>query len=253
MTSQDTPFIIPPSSPSSNSPMPKKKWYKRWWGKTIIVFIFLTLIIGVAMAFYVGRTAYLLRTGVITPEDLFGQNVPGRQNDLPTYATDDDPSFGSPDAKVVIVEFGDFQCPFCRQAMPVVKEILKDYGDKVFFVYRDFPLESVHPQAVPAALAGECAHEQGKFWEMHDKIFENQEQLSVKNFKIWAIQIGLNSIQFGNCLDSSKYFAEVEQDLQAGIAAGVRATPTFFVNGQKIEGAISFTTFEQIILSELSR
>ena len=165
----------------------------------------------------------------------------------------DDWVTGNAASDVVLIEYGDFQCPACGVFHPIVSQLKQEFGDRVAFVYRHFPLRSIHPNAEPAARATEAAGMQGKFWEMHDKIFENQEQLSIESLKIWAIQIGLNSIQFGNCLDSAKYFAEVEQDLQAGIAAGVRATPTFFVNGQRIEGAIPFTTFEQIILSELSR
>lgn len=255
MYSQNIRFTVPSSVQTGSEPNAKKKrWYRRWWGRLIIGFIGFLLIILIAMGFYVGRVANLLRTGQVTPEQLFGRDIsPAQLRTLPTLATSDDPSFGPKDAAVVIVEFSDFQCPFCRQAVPVVKEILKDYGDRVLFVYRDFPLESIHPQAVLAALAGECAHEQGGFWPMHDKIFENQEEISEANLKTYAVQIGLNSIQFGTCLQSAKYLAEVEQDLQDGIEAGVRATPTFFINGLKVEGAIPFNTFEQIILSELSR
>lgn len=255
MTSQDTDFIIPSRADSANSVLPKnKKWYRRWWGRLLLVLSLLILVMIVAMGFYVAKTVHLLNTGQITREDLFGSGGgPVDLSKIDTYATDDDPRFGPANAKVVIVEFSDFQCPFCQQVQPVVKKLMSDYGDKILFIYRDFPLESIHPQAVVGALAGECAHEQGKFWEMHDKIFENQAELSPENLKIWALQIGLNSIQFGNCLDSAKYFEEVNQDLQEGIVAGARATPTFFINGRKLEGAIPLITFEQIILAELSR
>lgn len=254
MTSQNNDFYIPPSSAPAQFTVGKKtKWYSKWWAKLLLALLFLVLVMSVAMAFYITRTAYLLKTGQLTAQDLFGAGSVTNSANVQTYATADDPAFGAPDAKVVIVEFSDFQCPFCKQVQPVVKKILADYGNKVWFVYRDFPLESLHPQAVMAALAAECAHEQGKFWDMHDKIFENQDQLSSANLKIWALQIGLNSIQFGNCLDSAQYFDAVNQDLQDGIAAGVKATPTFFINGQKVEGAIPLAVFEQIILSELSQ
>ncbi len=247
-----------PSDPIFTAPTApfraRAPWYKRWWGIITIILLFFFLVVGVAMTFYVGHLAWLIRTGQVIPEQLMIQRMTGSATDqaqLPTLASTDDPSFGPIDAQVVVVEFSDFQCPFCGETFPVVKEILADYGDRIRFIYRDFPIHSLHPQALTAALAAECAHEQGLFWPMHDKIFENQDTLSAENLKRWAVQIGVNSLQFGRCLDSQKYFAEVEQDFQEGVAAGVSATPTFFINGRRIEGAIPYTTFEQLIVSEL--
>ena len=244
------PILTAPTAPLRT----RAPWYKRWWGIVTIILLFFFLVIGVAMTFYVGHLAWLIRTGQVSPEQLMIQRTAGsaaHQAQLPTLASADDPSFGPIDAQVVVVEFSDFQCPFCGETFPVVKEILADYGDRVRFIYRDFPIPSLHPQALTAALAAECAHEQGLFWPMHDKIFENQDTLSTENLKRWAVQIGANSLQFGRCLDSQKYFAEVEQDFQEGVAAGVSATPTFFINGRRIEGAIPYSTFEQMIVSEL--
>ncbi len=257
MTSQDNSFTIPKSAqnqPAKTVGQQKKKWYRRWWGRIVIVFCLLLLAMIIAMVFYVVKVTYLLRSGAVTSDQLFGTTTSksaGTQG--PTYAKAGSPSIGDPKAPVVVVEFSDFQCPFCQAVHPVIKELLKNYGDKIFFVYRDFPLESIHPQAVVGSLAGQCAAEQGKFWEMHDKIFDNQDQLSSDSLKIWAVQLGLNSLQFSACLDSAKYFDTVNQDLQDGIAAGVQATPTFFINGKKLEGALPLATFEQIILSEISR
>lgn len=252
MYSDNDSFTTPPSSqPRLRT---AKKWYQRWWGRTIIVFsvIFLTLL--VAFIFYVGKMALLLKSGEITPQELFGGEPTSQQvGDLNTLATFDDPSLGPRDAKIVIVEFSDFQCPFCNEAKPVIKEVLKNYGDQILFIYRDFPLVDIHPQALLAAMAGECAHEQGKFWEMHDRIFENQDEITQANLKIHAVAIGLNNIQFDNCLASGKYLKEIEEDLRDGLAAGVGATPTFFINGVKVAGVIPLTTFEQIIFSELNR
>ena len=263
MYSQNDSFNVPastrvergkPASSSAASFKTRRKWHQRWWGRLILIFLVIFFVLLIALGFYVGRVVVLLRTGQLTPAQLFGGDFSaGQLQSLPTLATADDPSLGPKDAKVVMVEFSDFQCPFCRQAMPVIKEILKDYGDQILFVYRDFPITETHPQAVLAALAGECAHEQGNFWAMHDKIFENQDQISEVNLKIWAIQIGLNSLQFGNCLSSGKYLSEIEQDFQEGVAAGVAATPTFFINGQAVRGALPLATFEQIIIAELSR
>lgn len=252
MYSQNPNFDVPSSI--KVNPEQKKRWYKHWWGKLIIVFFAIFFAVLIAMLIYVGRVVTLLRSGQIAPENLFGGDFsPNQLSNLETLATDDDPSLGPRDAKVVIVEFGDFQCPFCKQAMPVVKEILKDYGDKILFIYRDFPLIDVHPQALIAAVAGECADEQGKFWEMHDKIFDNQAEINEFNLKTYAAQIGLNNVQFGECYASGKYLKEIEEDLVAGYEAGVRATPTFFINGSMVAGVIPLSTFEQIILYELSR
>lgn len=252
MYSQDFSFTVPESS--KNNQRPGKKWYQKWWGKLIVALIFLILVMAVAMAFYVARTAYDLASGKISPEELLGSNFDRTSGkNLPTYATTDDPSFGPKDSKIVIVEFSDFQCPFCQQAQVVVEQIRRNYSDKVLFIYRDFPIESIHPQSVTAAIAAECAAEQGYFWEMHDKIFANQSDLSEDNLKRLAIQVGLNNIQFTTCFDNRKYFDEVEQDFQDGLRAEVKATPTFFVNGRMIEGAVPYSLFEQVILDELSR
>lgn len=175
-------------------------------------------------------------------------------------SADDDPVLGNKKAKVEIIEFSDFQCPFCRAFWKdSFSQLKKDYIDtgKARLVYRDFPL-SFHPQARPAALAGECANEQGKFWEMHDKIFSEQQkrgdgtiQFDPNFLKQWASEIGLNSDKFNTCYDSAKYNAEIDKDSAAGAAAGVEGTPTFFINGQKIVGAQPYSVFKTAIDSAL--
>ncbi|MFQ6136552.1 MAG: DsbA family protein [Candidatus Hydrothermarchaeales archaeon] len=166
---------------------------------------------------------------------------------------DDDPSKGPEDAPVIIVEFSDFQCPFCAKASLVVEEIVDTYRDKVRLVYRDFPLSSIHPNAQKAAEAAECANDQGKFWEYHDTIFANQGRLGVNSLKQYAKDLDLDTDQFDQCLDSGRYEAEVKKDLQDGIKLGVTSTPTFFINGKKIVGAQPFSTFEQVIERELGQ
>ena len=221
----------------------------------IISFLTLILVLSIALMFYVGRLVILLRSGQLMPQQLFGSDfVPSPdQNSQPALAASDDPHYGPPEAKVVIVEFSDFACSASRQVQPVVKEILQDYGDRIFFVWRDFPIIGDRQQSLLAAMAGECAHEQGKFWEMHDKIFASSEEITEASLKAYAVQIDLNNIQFSNCLGTGKYFAEIEQDFNDGRQYGVEATPTFFINGVKIPGAIPLATFEKIIVSELSR
>lgn len=168
---------------------------------------------------------------------------------------DEDKILGDPNAPITIVEFSDFECPFCgrfySQTLGQLKEEYIDTG-KVKLIYRDFPL-SFHPQAQPAAEAAECANEQGKFFEFHDLIFENQSLLGPATYSQWAADLGLDVEQFDSCLDDGKYRAEVQADFAAGQAAGVSGTPTFFINGQKIVGAQPFSVFKQIIDAELAQ
>ena len=165
---------------------------------------------------------------------------------------DDDPSVGPADAPVTIVEFSDFQCPFCARSAIVVHEILDTYGDQVRFVYRDYPITSIHPFAQKAAEAGECADDQGKFWELHDIIFTNQDRISVDHLKGYAKDLGMDTDVFNACLDSGKYETEVLKDLMDGQNAGVSSTPTFFVNGEMIVGAKPFSVFQAVIDSKLN-
>lgn len=170
-----------------------------------------------------------------------------------SVSEDNDPFTGDENAPVVMIEFSDFECPFCgrffNETLSQVEEKYINTG-KVKFVYRDFPL-SFHPNAQKAAEAGECANEQGKFWEMHDMIFENQSAIAVANLKTYAANLGLNTGQFNSCLDSGKYADEVASDVADGTAAGVSGTPTFFINGQILVGAQPFSAFEQVIEAEL--
>lgn len=156
---------------------------------------------------------------------------------------------GNIESKNVIIEYSDFQCPACGAAYPEIKKLLASKAD-VKFVYRHFPLRSIHANAQKAAEASECAFEIGgeeKFWELHDKMFENQKSLSVTNLKLYATQIGLDAEKFNSCLDSGKMAGIVETEFQEGLNKGVGATPTFFYNGQKIEGALSFEEWKNVL------
>ncbi len=177
------------------------------------------------------------------------------QGEAPTITLEGANTMGSEDAPVVIVEWSDFQCPFCsRFALETAPSIKQNYVDtgKVLFVYKHFPLDSIHPMATPAALASECAAEQGKFWEYHDKVFENMASLSTANLKKWAGDLGLNTATFNSCLDSQKYADKVKADLQEGLAAGIRGTPGFLVNGELVSGAQPYSVFQQIIEAQLN-
>lgn len=163
-------------------------------------------------------------------------------------ASSDDPSFGPEDAGVVIVAFSDFQCPYCsRFVTETLPSIQEAYGDKVRFIFRDFPLGAIHPNAQKAAEAGQCAQEQGLFWEYHDLLFANQATLTVPDLKNFAGQVGVDSATFNDCLDSGKYTDEVVLDLRDGQAAGITGTPGFIMNGLLVKGAQPFSLFQQVI------
>lgn len=173
----------------------------------------------------------------------------------------DDLVLGKADAKVTIIEFSDFQCPFCRtfwtDTLPLIKKTYIDTG-KVKLVYRDYPLTSLHPMSEPSAEAFECAQDQNKGWEMHDKMFGEQAKkgtgtiaYTVADLKTWAKQIGLEAATFNQCLDSGKYKDEVAKDIADGTAAGVSGTPSFFVNGRLLVGAQPFAQFQALIEKEL--
>jgi len=176
---------------------------------------------------------------------------------------DDDPVKGNPDATVTIVEFSDFQCPFCKRfhatTLPLILEDYVDTG-KVKFVYRDYPIQNLHPNgAFPTALAAECADEQGMFWQYHDKIFQNQknwELLAAKDIvnelKVYAEELGLDTNQFNECLDSEKYMDEINNDLQDGRSYGITGTPGFFIGNEesgyiKVSGAQPYSSFQRVL------
>ncbi len=167
---------------------------------------------------------------------------------------DDDAVLGDENAPVTIVEFSEFECPFCAKfydgAYQQIKEKYVETG-KVKIIFRDFPL-SFHANAQKAAEATECAEEQGKFWEMHDTLFENQASIAVDDLKKYAVDLGLDAEAFNACLDSGKYAEEIEKDMNDGAALGVSGTPGFFINGIKLSGAQPFENFEAIIESELN-
>jgi protein-disulfide isomerase len=162
------------------------------------------------------------------------------------------PSKGAADAKVTIVEFSDFQCPYCSRAEPSVDEVMKTYSDKVKVVFRHFPL-SFHAQAFKAAEGAACAEEQGKFWEYHKTLFANQGALMPDDLKAHAKTIGLDTAKFNECLDSGRTKSKIDADMEVAKAAGVNGTPAFFINGIMISGAQPFEKFDEIIKAELAR
>jgi len=176
--------------------------------------------------------------------------------DAPRYqvgVSADDPALGNANAPVTLVEFSDFQCPFCARVMPTLKRVRETYGDRVRIVWKDFPLTSIHPQAFKAAEAGQCAQEQGKFWDLHDRLFANQQALQPDSLKKHAADSGLDVAKFNACLDTAKYGDRVQEQMGIGTRLGVSSTPAVFVNGRLVNGAQPYDVFTTIIDEELER
>lgn len=165
---------------------------------------------------------------------------------------DDDPYRGPKDAPIVIHEFSEFQCPFCKRVQESMDRIEKEYAGKVVRIFRDFPL-SFHKNAQGAAVAANCANEQNKFWELSGIFWENQRDLDGEKLEGYAKQAGLNMDKYKTCFDSGKYDEEIEKDVQAGQAAGVSGTPAFFINGIFLSGAQPYEKFRDIIEEDLMR
>jgi protein-disulfide isomerase len=165
----------------------------------------------------------------------------------------DDAALGPAAAPVTIVEFSDFQCPFCARVMPTLKRVKETYGDRVRIVWKDFPLTQIHPEAFKAAEAGNCAREQGKFWEFHDRLFGNQQALMPDALKTHAAAVGLDAAKFDACLDTAKYSSRVQDQIGIGARLGINSTPAVFINGRQVTGAQPYEVFAGIIDEELAR
>ncbi|MBX5484406.1 MAG: thioredoxin domain-containing protein [Myxococcaceae bacterium] len=195
--------------------------------------------------------AKIMERGVTSPPAQPRQAPPpaqARKIDIPADA----PVRGPKHAKVTIVEWSDFQCPFCGRVEPTLAQILKTYGNDVRLVWRNQPLP-FHQNAKPAAEAAMAAHEQGKFWEFHDKLFANQRSLDRATFERYAQELGLDMNKFKAALDSGKFSAKVEADAAAGAAVGANGTPTFFINGRQVIGAQPFESFKAVIDEEIQK
>jgi protein-disulfide isomerase len=164
-----------------------------------------------------------------------------------------DPSLGRASAPITLIEFSDFQCPFCQRVAPTLKRLREAYGDKLRIVWKDFPLTQIHPQAFKAGEAAHCAGDQGKYWDYHDRLFANQQQLQPEDLKKHAADMGLDASAFGACLDSSKYGERVRDGVAQGQRLGVNSTPTIYINGRMLSGAQPYETFVGVIDEELSR
>jgi protein-disulfide isomerase len=260
MTVMDTPDELPPletPSPQKNPAYP--------FG--LIALPILTFVLGIAIGYLAwGKQAadpVLVANAVQSTLD--AQPTAGSQANTANAASeppknvkrydvpiDDDYVYGPADAPITIIEFSDFQCPYCRQwYAEVLLPLFEMYPGKIRFVYRDFPLTSIHPEAMPAAIAADCAGEQGKYYEYHNRLFEAQYGLGTDAYAKYAADLGLDSEQFATCVESGKYRDEVTADQAWAANLGVQSTPTFFLNGIPLVGAQPLETFKMVIDWEL--
>ncbi len=220
---------------------------------------FVGLVFGILLICTIGF--FILLTGVVSTDNTDSSKkdnnvaVVGNVNTnqvptpvgKPAAVSKDDHISGNEKAEVLMIEYSDFQCPFCKQHHETMKKIMTDFGNQVEWVFRNFPLKQLHPFANKAALAAECASEQGKFWEYADKLFENQSKFSDTYFSELAGELQLKTDQFNSCLNSAKYQSKVDTQEQDGAQAGVGGTPATFINGQLVKGAVPYEQFKSLV------
>lgn len=223
----------------------------------IITFVLGAIIIftsGIFLGQFLSTGSILGRKEAVKPEESPSVAVPPQPEVLGKSINEAGgvgtlPMKGDEDAPVTIIEFSEYQCPFCgRYVQDTLTKIEKDYIEtgKVKYYFRDFPL-AFHQYAQKTAEATRCANDQGKFWEYHDKVFEDSENLSLENLKKWAADLKFNTVQFDECLDSGKHEEAVKKDFSDGQSAGVRGTPSFFINGKILRGAQPYEEFKKVI------
>ena len=227
----------------------------------------LVLVAGGWFAFQVFTYYRQITNGTLTPADiptnafassLTSSTVARQAAQTPTsgvnVVTKDDPSLGPADAKLTVVEFADFECPYSQEENSAVRRLADKYSSQVRFIYRDFPLTDIHPYAEKAAEAADCANAEDPktYWPYHDKLFANQNDLTEDALVSDAAQVGLDTKAFKACLDAGTFADEVATDEKDGAAAGVYGTPSFFFNGHRIDGAIPEDTFDKIIQAFLA-
>lgn len=208
--------------------------------------------------FVLGLVSGFLIWGGTTPavaNTVTDSTLPTQVQQVSRYPVEEggNPSIGPADAPITIIEFSDFQCPYCQKwATQVYQKLLDQYPTQVRLVYRDFPLNSIHPEAAPAANAANCAGEQDSYWEYHDKLFSYELELGKDAYIQYAQELQLDMVNFTACLESNRYAAEVTADVDYAVSLGIQSTPTFFINGLYLVGAQPFETFKKLIDQELA-
>ncbi|MCB0692530.1 MAG: DsbA family protein [Saprospiraceae bacterium] len=173
--------------------------------------------------------------------------------DLETLVNDNDHIAGDPNAKITLVEYGDYQCPYCGRAYPIVKKLQEDFKSDLRFVFRNFPLTQIHEYAFEAAESAELADKYGKFWEMHDKIYEHQNKLDMPHLVSYAESLGINGTEFFNRLETNETAKKVKSDFMSGVESGVNGTPSFFINGKKYDGPWEYEDLKQVLTQMIGK
>lgn len=215
-----------------------KPWSETLWGRIILCFSFFLIILTTIFVLYVRDDARQIKSGQLSPAKMILQGE--RYNAV----SDNSPWFGARSPKIVIVEFADFACPYCKSSFPVIREIGSKYSDSVRIYFRDLPL---HDESVDLAMAARCANEQGLFWQMHDKLYQLQGMSSTNELKELANAIGANQSKFAQCLDGKKYTEDIKRDFLAAQSLSIIGTPTYFINGYKVAGQIPREMFLALI------
>jgi len=223
-----------------NSESQSIKWYKTWWGLLIIIILLIIFLSMLIFGFYVYTLVKKINSGELNvgqpPEQLLEAGPYQMENSVSPWT-------GSAEPKITIVEFADFNCPFCRQSYPVIRKISSKYKNDVKIIFRHYPLTK--ESSLSLALAGECANEQGLFWHLHDKFFQTEEPAD--KISRFASQLNLNQGQFNNCFKEKKYLNKIKLDILDAQKAQISGTPTWFINGHKVSGFIPRETFMQIV------
>jgi protein-disulfide isomerase len=233
--------VTPVTVQASDAPRPNRPWLV--WA--VILPIVFALGLGTGYVVW-GKNSASTEPGsavVQVPESVTRYNIP----------TDGDPSIGAENAKITIIEFSDYQCPYCKRWNDeVFDRLLQEYPDDVRFVYRDFPLTSIHPEAFPAAEAANCAGEQGDYWQYHRALFSEKYGLGQSAYEKYAAELSLDTNAFAQCLSENRYSDEITADMNFAADLGISSTPTFFVNGIALVGAQPYDVFKQVIDLELA-
>ena len=244
-----------------------KPWYKHPLG---IIGLGFLVIVAIAAGGFLVTTGYYTYVQVFGDQDeqtalaerfdaqftsaQSGRSIRGSLTDIDidpqSIISEHAPKFGAEDPQVTIIAFIDFECPFCRQAYPAFQEIRKHYSPAVQVVFKHFPISSIHPHAEEASLAAQCASDQDMFWEYYELLF-TEGKLDSTSLRRYASILGLDERSFFACLSSKRHEAYINEDLADGYEVGVRGTPTYIMNGQKIEGVIDAATWNSLIVSEL--
>ncbi len=243
--------FVPNPSPAPNLVLPKlahKPWYRRVWVWIIGVFLLAWFGLPLVLRPFIRQVEVTAGTNQLTK---LSGSEPQPASTVYDVLSPTSPGLGPVTAPVIVVEFGDFQCPFCREAEPILKQVLSKYPEAVRLVFRNLPLQDVHPEALPAAEAAACAAAQGKFWPYHDGLYANQATLGDSLYTSLATSLGLDLDQFAVCRQNHLSLSAIQADFSAAVAAGAQGTPTWFVNGHRIAGVLPAALWDTLITAAL--